>query len=51
MKIRETYLRQQGREPATLLERIIEIETAPPGAEVVEDDVPVCDWRPVKEEA
>lgn len=51
MKIRETKTEFVGRGadgPVTAtLERVVEVEVAPEGAEVVKDNVPVSDWKEV----
>ena len=49
MKIRETQIiPAQGRNPREVrLWRVIEVDQAPEGAEVVDDATPVTDWEEV----
>jgi len=49
MKIRETQIiPAQGRNPReTHLQRIIKVDQAPEGAEIVDDATPVTDWEEV----
>lgn len=49
MKIRETQkIPAQGRNPReTVIQRVIEVDQAPQGAEIVDDATPVSDWEEV----
>jgi hypothetical protein len=48
MKIRQTEIRKQGRSQFEY-ERVIEVDEAPEGAEIVDDETPAHDWRKVSE--
>ena len=49
MKIKETQISPaQGRNPREVrLQRVIEVDQAPEGAEIVDEATPVSDWEEV----